>query len=59
MIPLLLAISVVVFFMIHLIPGDPVQIMLGDKGTEEDAARLRSELGFDQPLHIQYYKFLT
>jgi peptide/nickel transport system permease protein len=59
LIPLLLAISVVVFFMIHLIPGDPVQIMLGDKGTEEDAARLRSELGFDQPLHIQYYKFLT
>jgi peptide/nickel transport system permease protein len=59
LIPLLLAISVVVFFMIHLIPGDPVQIMLGDKGSEEDAARLRSELGFDQPLHIQYYKFLT
>jgi len=58
LIPLLLAISVVVFFMIHLIPGDPVQIMLGNKGTAEDAARLRSELGFDQPLHIQYLKFL-
>ncbi|MFN2340536.1 MAG: ABC transporter permease [Halanaerobium sp.] len=58
LIPLLLAISIVVFFMIHLIPGDPVQIMLGDKGSEEDVARLRSELGFDQPLHIQYLKFL-
>jgi len=44
--------------MIHLIPGDPVQIMLGDKGSEEDVARLRSELGFDQPLHTQYLKFL-
>ena len=33
--------------------------MLGDKGTAEDAARLRSELGFDEPLHIQYFKFLT
>ena len=59
LIPLLLAISVVVFFMIHLIPGDPVQIMLGDKGTEEDAARLRSELGFDEPLPVQYFKFLS
>jgi peptide/nickel transport system permease protein len=58
LIPLLLAISIVVFFMIHLIPGDPVQIMLGDKGSEEDVARLRSELGFDQPLHTQYLKFL-
>jgi peptide/nickel transport system permease protein len=58
LIPLLLAISIVVFFMIHLIPGDPVQIMLGDKGTEEDAARLRAELGFNQPLHIQYLKFM-
>jgi peptide/nickel transport system permease protein len=59
LIPLLLAISIVVFFMIHLIPGDPVQIMLGDKGTEEDAARIRAELGFDEPLHIQYFKFLS
>ncbi|MFP4021644.1 MAG: ABC transporter permease [Halanaerobium sp.] len=59
LIPLLLAISIVVFFMIHLIPGDPVQIMLGDKGTEEDAARIRAEMGFDQPLHIQYFNFLT
>lgn len=45
--------------MIHLIPGDPVQIMLGDKGSAEDAARLRSELGLDQPLYTQYFKFLT
>ncbi|MFW6273700.1 MAG: ABC transporter permease [Halanaerobium sp.] len=59
LIPLLIAISIVVFFMIHLIPGDPVQLMLGDKGSEEDAARIRAELGFDQPLHIQYFNFLT
>ncbi|RCW50673.1 MULTISPECIES: ABC transporter permease [unclassified Halanaerobium] len=59
LIPLLLAISIVVFFMIHLIPGDPVQIMLGDKGTAEDAARLRTELGLDKPLHVQYFKFLS
>ncbi|MEC9489510.1 MAG: ABC transporter permease [Halanaerobiales bacterium] len=59
LIPLLLAISIVVFFMIHLIPGDPVQIMLGNKGTEEDVARIRAELGFDEPLHIQYFSFLS
>lgn len=33
--------------------------MLGDKGTEEDVARIRAELGFDQPLHIQYLNFLS
>ena len=57
LIPLLIAISVFVFLMIHLIPGDPVEVMLGEKGTQEDIARLRAELGLDEPLHIQYWMY--
>ncbi|MDI3548219.1 MAG: peptide/nickel transport system permease protein [Halanaerobiales bacterium] len=59
LIPLLIAISIVVFLMIHLIPGDPVEIMLGEKGAAEDIARLRAELGLDKPLYIQYGKFFS
>ncbi|MFW6381715.1 MAG: ABC transporter permease [Bacillota bacterium] len=59
LIPLLIAISLVVFFMIHLIPGSPVETILGGKGTQEDITRLRSELGLDQPLYVQYWRFFT
>jgi len=58
LIPLLLAISLLVFLMIRLIPGDPAQIKLGEKGTEEDLKRMREELGLDKPLHIQYWRYL-
>lgn len=57
LIPLLIAISLVVFFMIHLIPGDPAEIMLGEKGTKEDVQRLRAEMGLNKPLHIQYWMY--
>lgn len=58
LIPLLIAISLLVFLMIRLIPGDPAQIKLGEKGTEEDLKRMREELGLDKPLHIQYWRYL-
>lgn len=58
LIPLLLAISILVFLMIRLIPGDPAQIKLGEKGTEEDLERMRKELGLDKPLYIQYWMYL-
>src|SRR6185436_2505321 len=44
--------------LIHLVPGDPVQAMLGDSATPQDVADLRGRLGLDQPLHVQYGSFL-
>jgi ABC-type dipeptide/oligopeptide/nickel transport system permease component len=45
--------------MLHLLPGDPAQIILGEAVTSaQDLARLRRELGFDAPLHVQYARFL-
>ena len=57
--PVLLGVSILVFSMLHLLPGDPAQIILGEAVTSaQDLARLRRELGFDAPLHVQYARFL-
>jgi peptide/nickel transport system permease protein len=57
-IPILLFVSIMVFSLIHLIPGDPVTVMLGQEATPEVKQALRHELGLDQPLVIQYVVWL-
>src|SRR5919107_6381830 len=57
-VPVLLGIMTAVFIMIQLIPGDPATAMAGDKGSVEQVARIREELGLNQPLPIQYGYFL-
>lgn len=59
LIPVLLGVSVLVFFGMHLIPGDVAELLLGDKGTAADLARLRHQLGLDQPVYVQYARFLV
>ena len=54
LIPVLIIVSVVIFFLIHLTPGDPARTMLGDQATEEDIAALRESLGLNDPLPVQY-----
>src|SRR5207253_2602909 len=64
-VPVLLLASVVVFSMLHLVPGDPVELMLGsaDAGMSEKgsavAQQVRQDLGLDQPLPIQYVRWLA
>ena len=57
-IPVLLGVATLVFSLIHLIPGDPAQAMLGETASEQDVAALRSKLGLDRPLLEQYALFL-
>ena len=57
-IPVLLGVATLVFSLIHLIPGDPAQAMLGESSSPEDVAELRSRLGLDRPLLEQYGTFL-
>ena len=54
LIPTLLAASILVFLFIHLIPGDPAAILLGDTATPEEVAALTAEMGLDKPLWTQY-----
>ncbi|MCC7404511.1 MAG: ABC transporter permease [Bdellovibrionales bacterium] len=58
-VPVVLGVCTLTFMMLHFIPGDPVDIMLGEQATVVDKDALRRELGLDQPLHVQYAKFLT
>jgi peptide/nickel transport system permease protein len=57
--PVLLGVSLVVFLGMHLIPGDVAQLLLGERGTDQELQRLRHELGLDQPVYIQYLRFLA
>jgi peptide/nickel transport system permease protein len=58
-IPVLLGISFLVFLLMHIAPGDPISLLLGDDATPTDIERTRRELGLDKPLLVQYWDFLT
>jgi ABC-type dipeptide/oligopeptide/nickel transport system permease component len=57
-IPVLLGVATLVFSLIHLVPGDPAQAMLGEGAAPQDIAELRKNLGLDRPLLEQYVTFL-
>ncbi len=57
-IPVLLGISVMLFFMLRALPGDPAQIIAGDVATQKEVELIRHQLGLDRPTHIQYGHFL-
>ena len=58
-IPVLLGVATLVFALIHFIPGDPAQAMLGEGASPEEVAQLRERLGLDRPLFVQYASYLT
>ena len=57
--PVLLGVATLVFSLVHLVPGDPVQAMLGESASPQDIAALRGKLGLDRPLYQQYAAFMT
>jgi peptide/nickel transport system permease protein len=57
-IPVLVGVATLVFSLIHLIPGDPVQAMLGESASPQDVAELRERLGLNRPLLVQYGSFV-
>jgi len=58
-IPVILGVATLVFALIHLVPGDPAQAMLGEAAPQADVLKLRHSLGLDQPLLTQYRTYLT
>lgn len=56
--PVLLVVTILIFLMIRLIPGDPATVRLGEKATPELVAEINKKLGLDQPLYVQYLLFL-
>ncbi|MEJ2066972.1 MAG: ABC transporter permease [Deltaproteobacteria bacterium] len=57
-IPTVVGAVTLVFFFLHMIPGDPVEVMLGETAQQADKEQLREELGLNLPLHIQYGRFI-
>ncbi|MGA7876037.1 MAG: ABC transporter permease [Desulfoferrobacter sp.] len=58
LIPTLWGVSVIVFLMLHITPGDPAELLLGERATEQSLQALREHLGLNQPLYVQYGMFL-
>lgn len=58
-IPTLLGVSILVFSMVHLAPGDPALVMLGEHANKEAVDALREQMGLNRPLIEQYYFFIT
>ena len=58
LIPTLLGVSVIVFLMLHITPGDPAELLLGERSTVESLKAMREHLGLDKPLYVQYGMFL-
>lgn len=56
--PLILTVVTVVFVMVRLLPGDPAQLMAGDRAGPEDVEKIRRDLGLDRPVFEQYLIFL-
>jgi peptide/nickel transport system permease protein len=54
----LFGVSIIVFFMVRAIPGDPAQIMLGQQASQEQVHQLREKMGLDKPIFVQYGLFL-
>ena len=57
-IPVLLGISLLLFFMLRMLPGDPAQVLAGQMATPEEIENIRHQLGLDRPIHVQYAFFL-
>jgi peptide/nickel transport system permease protein len=57
-IPTLLGVSIVVFLLLSITPGDPAELLLGERATEESLEAMREYLGLNEPLHVQYGLFL-
>ena len=54
----LIGVSIIIFFVLHILPGDPAQIILGTQATPEKLANLRHLMGLDRPIIVQYFDWL-
>lgn len=58
-IPVLIVVTLLVFMMVHLIPGDPARVIAGDMATDHDVELIRISYGFDRPLSVQYLSYMS
>lgn len=59
LIPVLLGISIITFVLVHMLPGNPAQVLLGPRATERAVAAIKQEYGLDKPIIVQYFYFVA
>ena len=59
MVVILFLVSIIVFSLVHLTPGDPARMILGQEATEESLHALREQMGLNDPLYVQYFSWVT
>lgn len=59
LIPVMFVVATVVFFLVHLIPGDPASVLLGPSATPSDIMKLRTQMGLDKPIYYQFVIWLS
>ena len=59
LIPVMFVVATVVFFLVHLIPGDPASVLLGPNATPSDVMKVRAQMGLDKPIHVQFVIWLS
>ena len=55
----LLLVSLMLFVMLRIVPGNPIEVLMGEHAKQETIDRMTAELGLDQPIHIQFFRYLT
>ena len=55
----LLLVSLLLFVMLRIVPGNPVAVLMGEHANQETIDRVTAELGLDQPIHVQFFRYLT
>jgi peptide/nickel transport system permease protein len=58
-IPVLIGISLLLFFMLRMLPGDPAQVLAGQMATPQEIENIRQQLGLDRPIYVQYAAYLS
>lgn len=58
LIPILIGVAIIVFLIVHLIPGDPAQTMLGERATDQALERLREQMGLNDSLPVQFWRYV-
>jgi peptide/nickel transport system permease protein len=59
LVPILIGLSLLVFLWIRALPGGPAQALLGERGTEAQEAQIERQYGLDEPIHVQYWKYVV
>src|SRR5918997_3848000 len=58
LVPILIGLSILVFFWIRALPGGPAQALLGERATPEAVAQIERQLGLDEPIPVQYWRYV-